>query len=59
MTDQIYACHFTLKEGCDNSIVGFETFNKRESDQWTIWVENLLDLFKTLISIIQISQFII
>ena len=40
------------KDDCDNSIVGFETFNKRESDQLIIWVENLLDLFNTLISII-------
>ena len=34
-----------LKSGCDNLIVGFETVNKQESDQLTIWVENLLDFF--------------
>jgi len=35
----------TLKEGCDNSIVDFETVNEQESDQLTIWVGNLPDVF--------------
>jgi len=34
-----------MKEDCDNLIVGFKMVNKQESDQLTIWVENLLDLF--------------
>jgi len=46
-----------LKEGFDKSIVGFETTFKQESVRLTIWVENLLNLFKSLIFIILISQF--
>jgi len=48
-----------LKEGCDTSIVDFETLNKRKSVDWKFGIGNLLDLFNSLIFIIWISQFIV
>ena len=47
-----FGISLTLKEDLEISIIGSETFNKRDSDQLTIWVGNLLDLFNILISII-------
>ena len=44
-----------LKDGCDTSIVGFETTFRQESDRLTIRVGNLLDLCNSLIFIILIS----
>ena len=47
----VLGIYFTLKEGCESSIVGFEMSIRRESARSTIWVRYLLELLSSLISI--------